>query len=169
MEKQNTEVIYVRGNHDDFLDGIIPLSFANFHIVKDYILESSGKLFLVTHGDVFDKVTTQMKWLAKLGDIGYTILLHLNNLYNRYRTRKGKPYYSLSQTIKQRVKTAVSYISDFEKILVNYGAHANVKELSADISTPRKPHDRRNTLFSTQATGLKRFQHLQKIQTENGT
>ena len=70
MEKQNTEVIYVRGNHDDFLDGIIPLSFANFHIVKDYILESNGKHFLVTHGDVFDKVTTQMKWLAKLGDIG---------------------------------------------------------------------------------------------------
>ena len=120
MEKQNTEVIYVRGNHDDFLDGMIPLHFANFHIVKDYILESNGKHYLVTHGDVFDKVTTQMKWLAQLGDVGYTILLYLNNLYNNYRARKGKPYYSLSQTIKQRVKTAVSYISDFENILVSY-------------------------------------------------
>lgn len=120
MEKQNTEVIYVRGNHDDFLDGMIPLQFANFHIVKDYILESNRKHYLVTHGDVFDKVTTQMKWLAQLGDVGYTILLYLNNLYNNYRARKGKPYYSLSQTIKQRVKTAVSYISDFENILVSY-------------------------------------------------
>ena len=52
--------------------------------------------------------------------MGYTILLYLNNLYNNYRARKGKPYYSLSQTIKQRVKTAVSYISDFENILVSY-------------------------------------------------
>ena len=34
------------------------------------------------------------------------------------RTWQGKPYYSLSQSIKNRVKTAVSYISDFEKELV---------------------------------------------------
>lgn len=69
---------------------------------------------------MFDKVTTSMKWLAKLGDIGYTLLLWLNSQYNRYRVRKGKPYYSLSQAIKQKVKSAVSYISDFENVLVEF-------------------------------------------------
>lgn len=120
MEKNGTEVIYVRGNHDDFLDNLIPMQFANIRIVKDYILESHGKRYFVTHGDVFDKVTTQMKWLAKLGDLGYTMLLWLNSQYNRYRIRSGKPYFSLSQAIKQKVKSAVSYISDFEKILVDF-------------------------------------------------
>lgn len=120
MEKHGTEIIYIRGNHDDFLDNLAPLQFANLTITKDYILESNGKHYFVTHGDVFDKVTTSMKWLAKLGDIGYTLLLWLNSQYNRYRVRKGKPYYSLSQAIKQKVKSAVSYISDFENVLVDF-------------------------------------------------
>lgn len=84
------------------------------------MLESNGKHYFVTHGDVFDKVTTQMKWLAKLGDIGYTLLLWLNSQYNRWRIKQGKPYYSLSQEIKQKVKSAVSYISDFEKVLAEF-------------------------------------------------
>ncbi len=120
MEKCGTEIIYVRGNHDDFLDSLIPLQFANLHIVKDYILESNGKHYFVTHGDVFDKVTSGMKWLAKLGDIGYTLLLEMNSIYNKYRLKQGKPYYSLSQAIKQKVKQAVSYISDFEAVLVEF-------------------------------------------------
>lgn len=120
MEKHGTEIIYVRGNHDDFLDNLAPLRLANLHIVKDYMLENNGKHYFVTHGDVFDKVTTEMKWLAKLGDIGYTLLLWLNSLYNKYRVKRGKPYYSLSQAIKQKVKSAVSYISDFENVLVDF-------------------------------------------------
>ena len=86
--------------------------------MKDCIYESHGRRYYVTHGDIFDTVTTQMKWLAKLGDTGYTFLLWLNKVYNLRRTKQGKPYYSLSQSIKNRVKTAVSYISDFEKELV---------------------------------------------------
>lgn len=120
MEKCGTEVIYVRGNHDDFLDNLVPLQFSNICIVRDYVLESNGRHYFVTHGDVFDRVTTEMKWLAKLGDVGYTLLLWLNGMYNRYRARHGKPYYSLSQAVKQKVKSAVSYISDFERVLVDF-------------------------------------------------
>lgn len=120
MEKQGTEIIYVRGNHDDFLDNLIPIHFATLRIVKDYILESNGKHYFVTHGDVFDKVTSGMRWMAKLGDIGYSLLLEMNSLYNKYRIRRGKPYYSLSQAIKQKVKQAVSYLSDFENLLADF-------------------------------------------------
>ena len=59
-----------------------------------------------------------MRWLAMLGDMGYTFLLWLNKWYNLMRARRGKPYYSLSQEVKHRVKSAVSYISDFERELV---------------------------------------------------
>ena len=46
-----------------------------------------------------------MKWLARLGDAGYTFLLWANRFYNQYRALKwGKPYYSLSQAVKQKVK-----------------------------------------------------------------
>ena len=120
MERNGSEIVYIRGNHDDFLDNLLPLQFTNIRIVRNYILESGGKRYFVTHGDIFDKITTDMRWLSKLGDIGYTLLLRLNSLYNRYRIKRGKPYYSLSQTIKHRVKSAVNYISDFEKVLVSF-------------------------------------------------
>lgn len=119
MENHNTKVVYVRGNHDDFLDNIAPFAFANISIVKDYVHERNGKKYYVVHGDVFDHVTTNMKWLAKLGDIGYTFLLWVNRIYNYYRLKKGLEYFSLSQSIKQKVKSAVSYISNYETELVD--------------------------------------------------
>jgi len=123
MENYNTKVIYVRGNHDDFLDHIAPFSFSNIEIVKDYMHERNGKKYYVIHGDVFDHITSNMAWLAKLGDIGYTFLLWVNRIYNYYRAKKGLQYFSLSQLVKQKVKSAVSYISNFENELVAL-AHA---------------------------------------------
>jgi len=119
MEKHKTKVIYLRGNHDDFLDNIAPFVFGEIKIVKEYTFESFGKKYFVIHGDIFDAITTNLRWLAMLGDIGYTFLLWVNKIYNNRRIRKGLPYYSLSQAVKQKVKSAVSYISKYETELVN--------------------------------------------------
>lgn len=118
IEENDTKVIYLRGNHDDFLDQILPLRLGkHFQIRTDYILKSGAQRYYVTHGDVFDSITTHLKWLAYLGDIGYTFLLWVNKFYNKYRSWRGLPYYSLSQKIKQSVKSAVSYMTDFEEKL----------------------------------------------------
>lgn len=130
MEDNDTKVIYLRGNHDDFLDQVMPLKVGNFSIQRDYILKSKDRKYYVTHGDIFDSITTKLKWIAKLGDIGYTFLLWFNKVYNQYRTRRGLPYYSLSQVIKQKVKSAVSYISDFESQLAEL---ARIKECDGII------------------------------------
>ena len=118
MENFGTEVIYICGNHDDFLDSYMPVDFLNLKVIKDFIHESNGKRYYVTHGDIFDNVTTNMKWLSKLGDLGYTIVLHFNKWYNHYRSWRKKPYYSFAQKIKLKVKSAVSQISNFEESLV---------------------------------------------------
>lgn len=115
IEKQNTEVIYLRGNHDDILDRFVPVDFENLKIVETFTIDSGGKRYLILHGDVFDAITQNQKWLAILGDIGYQSLLKINRLYNRYRAWRGKEYFSLSKAIKARVKQAVSYISSFEE------------------------------------------------------
>lgn len=118
MEQQNTKVVYIRGNHDDFLDQIMPIRLGKqFQIRKDYILKSGDKRYYVTHGDIFDSITSNLRWLAYLGDVGYTFLLWINKQYNAYRAWRGYDYYSLSQKIKQKVKFAVNYISDFEEKL----------------------------------------------------
>ncbi|GAB1359305.1 UDP-2,3-diacylglucosamine diphosphatase [Porphyromonadaceae bacterium] len=116
--QHRTEIFYVRGNHDDFLDKILPFTFQHIHFVQDMIYRSGDKRFLVLHGDLFDSITSRFSWLAKIGDWGYTLLLYLNKLYNQRRVKKGLPYFSLSKEIKKKVKASVSYISDFENHLV---------------------------------------------------
>jgi UDP-2,3-diacylglucosamine pyrophosphatase LpxH len=114
---KNVEVIYLRGNHDDFLDHCVPLFINNFSIRKTYIHEGIAGRYFVIHGDAYDPVTKDMTWLAHIGDIGYNLLLKLNKHYNQYRLKRGRPYFSISQKIKAGVKQALSFIADFEKEL----------------------------------------------------
>ena len=119
VEKCGTEVFFLRGNHDDFLDKIIPMQMGPLNILKDMELESGGKKYFITHGDVFDSITSEMRWMAKLGDVFYNLLLKINVLYNHWQAFRGKPYYSFSQEIKNKVKKAVSKTSDFDRMLTD--------------------------------------------------
>jgi len=113
-------VVYLRGNHDDFLDHfMIPFKFGDISIVEQYDIEIDGKRYYVIHGDVFDRITKELKWVAQIGDIGYTVLIKINKLVNHIRKSQGKSYYSFSKEIKKKVKKAVNYISDFEENLAN--------------------------------------------------
>ena len=112
-----TEVVYLRGNHDDFLDKLVPFDFARVSVVKEYILESGAKRYFVVHGDIFDVVTTKMKFLSYAGDKGYSLIMWINHHYNRYRAWRGMTYYSFSKRVKSAFKSAVSFISVFEKQL----------------------------------------------------
>ena len=120
----HTRIIYLRGNHDDFLDRILPLEIPNFTICRDYVHESGARRYYVLHGDVFDTITTRFSWLAKVGDVGYSLLMGLNRIYSR-RRKKGLPYKSISQQVKQSVKASVSYISDFEDSLCDIARRKN--------------------------------------------
>ncbi len=115
----DSEVIYVRGNHDDFLDRMVPIEFGNISIVADYILHSGSKSYFVLHGDLFDNVTTSARWLSKLGDVGYSMLLMSNRFYNFIRNKSGLPYVSFASKIKQKVKSSVSQLSNFEQNLAD--------------------------------------------------
>jgi len=118
LEKRGTEVVYVRGNHDDILARFLPLEFEGLQIVEQHIHQGVDRRYLVLHGDVLDAVTMNMVWLSHLGDLGYQLLLRINRAYNLWRTWRGQPYYSLSQAIKARVKGAVNFISNFEEQIV---------------------------------------------------
>lgn len=114
IQKRDTEVVYLRGNHDDFLGRLLPMQFESLSLVEDYVLETSQGKYLVLHGDVFDGVVKNMVFIAHLGDLGYNLLLRLNRSYNWFRKLRGKEYFSLSQAIKARVKQAVSFVGKFE-------------------------------------------------------
>jgi UDP-2,3-diacylglucosamine pyrophosphatase LpxH len=71
------------------------------------------------HGDEYDVITRYHRWVAFLGDVGYTVLRELNRYLNALRARLGYGHGSLSAWLKQRVKRAVSFISEFEEALAH--------------------------------------------------
>lgn len=114
MAYQGTEVIYITGNHDEMLRKFSPIHFGNIQLVDKLVLQLGDKKAWVFHGDVFDASIQHSKWLAKMGGAGYDMLIRMNNLINWCLTRLGREKYSLSKRIKNSVKKAVKFISNFE-------------------------------------------------------
>jgi len=112
---QGCEVTYITGNHDEMLRKFGRMQFGQITLTNRLLLEMDGKKTWIFHGDVFDASIQHTKWLAKLGGWGYDRLIQLNNIVNWGLTKLGKEKYSLSKRIKNSVKKAVKFISDFEE------------------------------------------------------
>lgn len=116
LANKGTRVVYIPGNHDEGLRDFTQLAFGGVEVLPEAIHETlDGRRFLVLHGDEFDGVVLYARWLAFLGDIGYSVLLRSNVWVNRVRRWFGLPYWSMSAHVKKRVKNAVSFISRFEE------------------------------------------------------
>jgi UDP-2,3-diacylglucosamine pyrophosphatase LpxH len=77
---------------------------------------SEGAQAWIFHGDVFDVTMQHSRWLAKLGAVGYDLLILINrfaNFISERIFRRGK--LSLSKRIKDSVKSAVKFINNFEQ------------------------------------------------------
>ena len=116
MSEKGTKVVYIRGNHDDFLKDFIPFKLNNIRIVRKYVYTGiDGRKYFCFHGDVLDFVIMEARWLAVIGGISYDIVIKFNTFYNKVRKWFNLPYHSLANTIKQSVKGAINFVSDFEK------------------------------------------------------
>jgi UDP-2,3-diacylglucosamine pyrophosphatase LpxH len=121
--KRGTRVVYVAGNHDEFLRPMIPYGFSFGHVEIHNQIEhigADGRHYLVVHGDLFDGITRLAPWIAFLGDRAYDIILSVNSKFNWLRHRMGFGYFSLSQFLKHKVKKAVDFIFKFEENLASY-------------------------------------------------
>ncbi|HLT86921.1 MAG TPA: UDP-2,3-diacylglucosamine diphosphatase [Sphingobacterium sp.] len=109
------EVVYITGNHDEMLRKFGKMQFGRIELTNRKLLDIDNKKVWCFHGDVFDASIQHTKWLAKLGGWGYDRLIQLNNIINWGLVRLGYEKYSLSKRIKNSVKKAVKFISDFEE------------------------------------------------------
>lgn len=116
-------VYYITGNHDEALRRYSPATLGNLRLVDQLVLELQGGKYWFFHGDIFDASMKHAKWLAKLGGFGYDLLIRINNLVNRALEVVGRPRMSFSRRIKNSVKRAVAYISDFEESAASVAIH----------------------------------------------
>jgi len=118
LARRGRRLVYVPGNHDEFLRDYAGAMFAGIEVVERAIHRGlDGRDYLVVHGDHFDVVVRHARWLALLGDAGYRAALACNVWLNWIRARFGLAYWSFPSWAKLRVKNAVNHIGQFEQVL----------------------------------------------------
>ena len=116
MASKDTKVIYITGNHDEALRKYADFEMGNIQLTDKIVFEINGEKNWVFHGDVFDRTTKGgAKIIAKLGGYGYDLLILINSLVNWSLKLMGKEKMSLSKSVKNGVKKAVSWINNFEQ------------------------------------------------------
>jgi UDP-2,3-diacylglucosamine pyrophosphatase LpxH len=116
--RKGTRIVYIPGNHDEFLREYCGTYFGGIEIAETAIhFAADGRRYLVVHGDLFDIVIKHARWLALLGDKAYAGAIMANTLFNKVRRAFGLTYWSLSKWAKLKVKNAVNFIGEFEQTL----------------------------------------------------
>jgi UDP-2,3-diacylglucosamine pyrophosphatase LpxH len=88
-----------------------------------------GRSYYCFHGDVLDFIIMKVRWLAVVGGWSYDFVIKLNTIYNRIRKIFNLKYHSLANDIKQSVKGAINFVSDFEM-----GAKGITQEKGYDVA-----------------------------------
>jgi UDP-2,3-diacylglucosamine pyrophosphatase LpxH len=118
--RHGTRVVYVPGNHDEWLRDYAGLHFGGVEVVEEAVhVTADGRRLLIIHGDSYDMIVKHARWLAVLGDGAYTLALWTNHYFNKIRRVLGYEYWSLSAFLKMRVKNAVQYIGSFADALAD--------------------------------------------------
>ena len=130
LYRSGTRIYYTPGNHDEFLRHYLE-DFQIVEISDEFVhLAEDGRRFLIMHGDRFDEVEQQCKWLSVIGAGLYEFLLWTNLSLNRCRRLIGFEDWHYCGQVKMKFKTAVNFISDFESKIA---AHARARNCEAVI------------------------------------
>ena len=127
LARKNSEIVYIYGNHDYFLELFNSEIFGNIKITEREIYTTvSGKKMLIFHGHQMDGIIKDMTWLYNLGDSAYTFALSLNSIVNKLRSLFGLKYWSLSMYLKSKVKNIIKFVNNFEKLVVEEAEKSKV-------------------------------------------
>jgi UDP-2,3-diacylglucosamine pyrophosphatase LpxH len=79
------EIIWISGNHDEFLRKYTPMQLGNIKIVDEFI---EGGIWLC-HGDKYDGII-KMHWLGVLGSIGYDAAIVIDRLLKKINKKTAE-------------------------------------------------------------------------------
>lgn len=119
--RKGVKVMFIPGNHDEALREHCGIDFGDIQLRFEHLhTAANGKRYALLHGDEYDQVTRHHRWVAVLGDIAYNLLVRINTWLSRLRRLlRISGYWSLAGYAKRKVKSAVSFIYDFEDSVVH--------------------------------------------------
>lgn len=119
--KNGVKVIYITGNHDEFLREFSDIKLGNIEIHDEFVYKN----IFITHGDLYDGVV-KLKWLGILGSIGYDFAIYIDRKLKKLGLKR-----SLSKFLKSKVKEAIKFITSFEKQLAHQAKKRNCSTVIA--------------------------------------
>lgn len=171
MAEKGVKVVYISGNHDEFLRKYRLPEIGNVQFADKFIFELDQQKVWVFHGDVFDNTTRgSARLLAKLGGKGYDLLILLNRLINAILFRFTGRKISLAHKIKNGVKAAVKYINNFEKTIAELAiAEGYDYVICGHIHQPKQQvftHQNKRTVYLNSGDWV---EHLTALEYSKGT
>lgn len=116
--RKGTRIVYIPGNHDEFLREYPSLVFGGIELRLDAIHRTAdGRKLLVTHGDQCDAVVRYSPILSLFGSIAYQLVFATGRVVNRVRLKAGWPYWSLSVWAKSKVKDRSRFLKAYAEAL----------------------------------------------------
>lgn len=122
MASTGTKVYYITGNHDDALRRYSDFSAGNIHLRDKLILQLKGRSYWIFHGDIFDIFIKYSPIISKIGGKSYDYLIWLNRWINNTRNFFGKPRMSFAKKVKNSMKKAIKFVTEFEDTAIKLAA-----------------------------------------------
>ena len=116
--ENGTEIIYITGNHDEVMRNLSGVAFQNLKIVNQLELHLNGSKTWIFHGDFYDRIIRQHKWLARTGAALYGLITISNKLINKILEFSGFRSVIIYKSIKERIKSNSKKLSGFEKKII---------------------------------------------------
>jgi len=119
--RKSKKVIYVVGNHDESLLGVIGKTIMNVEFMKRYDFEENGRRFRIEHGDTYDKGAFANRVFVKLLSVIQNMLEFTFNFdFTTWWTEK--------QIKKHKLRSIIHILRHHAKIDVFIMGHTHIPE-----------------------------------------
>ncbi len=122
MSLNGTRVYYITGNHDDTFRQFSDFSSGEFHLRHEMICYVGKMRYLIFHGDQFDTVLHNNRFLSMLGGNAYNFIIRLNTTINKFNKKIGLRPINFAHSVKRKFKKAVQFMDDFEAKAIQFAS-----------------------------------------------
>jgi UDP-2,3-diacylglucosamine pyrophosphatase LpxH len=150
-DRHGVKTVFVPGNHDETLRDFVGARLSNIMFLRDVVHETTdGRRFLVLHGDCFDGVIRQHRWLSILGTHAFEVVAKLSIRLDRWRKHARinrvleylglESHWSLAHAIKNRADGR-AYTESYSQAMLTYLFTRNAEIYARRQQRPTIPRE----------------------------
>ena len=122
--RRGTRVVFLPGNHDALSTELVQSLFGPIPVLNELIHRTAeGRRMLVIHGHQFDGSLNPNRWMLRMGNQAYLTAMRIDRWYNGDGAQRREHKGPLSGYLKERVRRAVEYLTDFSDRAVGEAVH----------------------------------------------